>query len=551
MKKLLISITVAGVALAACGGGSGSSRQRNDALPGATGTTLQGTTATTTNDVPTTAPSSGATATTVDPAVTVPVTYPGNGATTTSIPSTSTTDYSGIANVLAKSFDPQKPCAQGGLCKLGDRGPGGGLVFRVDPHGAAWRDPSSKNVVVAHYWEIAPRRWSSGPAGRVGIPFGCVKFPNLRDFGEYDVQLQLAKNCGPTSVAVVAKQVVGSSATDWYLPSAEDLNLARGVITRDAAYDDSERPFEWATASSVDRMSGSARYWTSDTRECGVGTCPRVVVLNGDGAEYSLPCSIGTPRDTSCGSQDIGIVRPVRAFGFTAGFSCSAGGRCAVGDIAPDGGVVFTAPSGPSTDQVIGQLLLDPDESSPVRLTEWCARAPQRADKTTAGVSDKFLNNNSAYLYDDGTPAHYPCGVLNGGTYRFDVGSNLEIGGYNATASSIVVPTSGDLKLLCSSLRNAPVPAGFYSDVWQGSDGKSKPGLATFRNCGLPAGSVKLTPGLKGIWSSTSAGLNKAWAWDFASNSMVQADIRDRSYTVVLIKYSRAKVLVPSVAPLK
>jgi hypothetical protein len=109
-------------------------------------------------------------------------------------------------------------CAQGGTCKLGDTGPGGGRVFYVAP------DLLMANGKGARYMELYPE----------GFPFtfgDCERKEQVIatrsniGSGLSNTRL-LTKKCP----AMTNTSVQIGTANDWFIPSIEELQLARNFI---------------------------------------------------------------------------------------------------------------------------------------------------------------------------------------------------------------------------------------------------------------------------------------------------------------------------------
>ena len=109
-------------------------------------------------------------------------------------------------------------CAQGGSCKLGDTGPGGGRVFYVAP------DLLMANGKGARYMELYPE----------GFPFtfgDCERKEQVIatrsniGSGLSNTRL-LTKKCP----AMTNTSVQIGTANDWFIPSIEELQLARNFI---------------------------------------------------------------------------------------------------------------------------------------------------------------------------------------------------------------------------------------------------------------------------------------------------------------------------------
>ena len=113
-------------------------------------------------------------------------------------------------------------CAQGGKCKLGYIGPGGGTVFYVAP------DQLMVNGNGSRYLEVAPieaekkMEWSCSWRSR------ALKTKTRIGSGAFNTSL-MKKACPGFYDAVLD---VGGAKADWFIPSKDELNqmckLARG-----------------------------------------------------------------------------------------------------------------------------------------------------------------------------------------------------------------------------------------------------------------------------------------------------------------------------------
>ena len=109
-------------------------------------------------------------------------------------------------------------CAQGGSCKIGDTGPGGGIVFYVAP------DLFMVNGKGARYMELYPQgyKFTFGTCERNKEVIATRS--NIGS-GLSNTRL-LAKKCGlmtNTSIQI-------GNVTDWFIPSLEELKLASSFI---------------------------------------------------------------------------------------------------------------------------------------------------------------------------------------------------------------------------------------------------------------------------------------------------------------------------------
>lgn len=188
-------------------------------------------------------------------------------------------------------------------CQLGNTGPGGGLVFYVDPAGFACDDGATCTAL-----EGAPAGWSGEADDPIGV--WCMEdqpgFAALStDGGTYDsfsttIGTGLANTraiveaCGPATAAGVASAYTGGGQDDWYLPSmGEFLLLARPM-------------FDTGTTQVWNGLNNGWVYWTSSQAD------PDFI---GPNAAYNggIPMTegnggIGTVK------TDPATVHPIRAF---------------------------------------------------------------------------------------------------------------------------------------------------------------------------------------------------------------------------------------------
>ena len=105
-------------------------------------------------------------------------------------------------------------CAQGGKCKLGDIGPGGGTVFYVAP------DQLMVNGNGSRYLEVAPieaqkkMKWS--------CPTGSTALKTKTRIGSGAFNTSLMKKACPGFYDAVLN--VGGAKADWFIPSKDELN---------------------------------------------------------------------------------------------------------------------------------------------------------------------------------------------------------------------------------------------------------------------------------------------------------------------------------------
>lgn len=117
-----------------------------------------------------------------------------------------------------------KSCAKGGVCKVGDRGPGGGTVFIT---------PSTKGNATGKYFEAAPRGWYGLEDDPQGL--WCKVEVDVAGATGTEVGTGLANTdaiiavpqCAVGTAAAVARAYAGGGLTDWFLPSRDELILLK------------------------------------------------------------------------------------------------------------------------------------------------------------------------------------------------------------------------------------------------------------------------------------------------------------------------------------
>lgn len=579
---ILLTALMAATLLMSCGSNAESGRDRNDAnattstvvssstsLSGASSTTVPTTAAPTTSaapsttssttvaptttklsNAPTTMPAATTTTQAKAAASTIPVTFPQQAPATTVPVTTTTLALSTEELLVAQSFNPKLTCAKGGVCRVGDIGPAGGKVFRVDARGEVVFDPATKALALAHYWEMAPRNWSGTTTD---LPMACSSEGGARNvMSEYvDTRREaLLGACGSSSAP--GRIAAYQPANRWYLPTVADLETMQdsGIFgpasEPDALKNDA---FAWEDNS---RAKSARRYWTSDFVDCGGGLCPKVYVPGsaGTGNSYVLPClaisqSYANPTRVNIKRcrDAVAQARPIRAFGFTADFTCAFGGKCVVGDIGPSRGLVMYSGSfasqnrdfarpGKSTGYEYVELMVRPDlDLSEVESTIWCSGNGLGATSTGIG----YGITNSLALVDSGSPSHLPCEVLNSQIYGRMFGINLPPAPANADQFEFI-PSRDELETLCRATLNTPINKGYFEGGRTGTSAQPGPWLekAPYDYCGL---STNVGEQVAGIWSSSLAGSGSAWAWSFKDRAMVKvpiADLKsDKRYVVV------------------
>jgi hypothetical protein len=130
-------------------------------------------------------------------------------------------------------------CATGGVCALGETGPGGGKVYYV--HASGTFDCGATLSQTCKYLEVAPNTWSGGAVDPlklwatstysstdiVSITDDSSAYNNASGIGlGYQNSLAIVGQGNDTTTAAgSARAYGGGSQSDWYLPTTAELNL--------------------------------------------------------------------------------------------------------------------------------------------------------------------------------------------------------------------------------------------------------------------------------------------------------------------------------------
>ena len=109
------------------------------------------------------------------------------------------------------------PCSQGGPCRVGDQGPGGGTVVYAAPTVQRW----------GQYLEVAPEGWSGGADPSLTWCDRAVSASTRTGLGEGRENTErLGANCPGSQVAVAVLGYRGGGLADWGVPSRDELRKA-------------------------------------------------------------------------------------------------------------------------------------------------------------------------------------------------------------------------------------------------------------------------------------------------------------------------------------
>ena len=239
-------------------------------------------------------------------------------------------------------------CATGGTCKVGDAGPGGGIVYYVHRGNFACGPTLAANCNIL---EVAPGGWSGVAADPAklwavtanqtadvvpnppldGIANDSAAYNNALaiGLGYKNSDLIVAQGNDTTTAAGVARAYTGGSKTDWYLPTTAELNLLCQWNHRVTQNVTTVCIGSTATLNTGIGASGSGfvssvdYYWSSSENL----------------ANYAWSQQFDFGSQSTSLKNYTWYVRPVRAF--AALTTCATGGTCIVGDRGPGGGIVY------------------------------------------------------------------------------------------------------------------------------------------------------------------------------------------------------------------
>jgi hypothetical protein len=189
-------------------------------------------------------------------------------------------------------------CANGGVCVVGDRGPGGGIVFYVSA--ALFTSTGSTCNTACKYLEVAPATWKS--AGVTSADDPSLNWSNNIDVatgqdmltvttergfsadwnperfnwkigqGFYNTSVMKVSGATSTAQAAVFAYAGISTPGQWFIPSMNELNelckYARGQTTGDpevwcAGIEDNPGTLKTGTANDLGGFIGQSGYWSS------------------------------------------------------------------------------------------------------------------------------------------------------------------------------------------------------------------------------------------------------------------------------------------------
>ena len=435
MKLRASLLSIALIALSACGGSSdSSSRNRNGLLdttsvPGAGSSTVPGaltipslpgvpTTIANATTLPTVVPTTiakpVATSTTlpmlipVATSTTLPTLIPVATSTSTTVAPV-TTVPSVVSQAIAKSFKDafsKGGCGTGGMCTISretkDKGPKGGAIIGVSEAGFATSNPAVAN----HFLEM-------------GLPKKITSCNGLSSTN-YRVLTSKASNSIDRTKELFTSECIRSAdfSDDWYIPGDEEMSYVTDFLQ-------GCRPSICSRFAKGNSFKDSERYLTSST-DCGLGS-----TFFYPSHRYLVQApTCFTERALSGLKHEVWVI-PVRSFGSTVR-ACAVGGPCKTGDIGPYGGIVLQTVNKPETPTKFFEALTSPEF---LHFGPWCGDFIRLGRSTQGALSGR---DSTEMMRNDNTSG-LPCDAV------LNQENNSMMG------KEFFIPSRDELKLLCST----------------------------------------------------------------------------------------------------
>ena len=223
-------------------------------------------------------------------------------------------------------------CSAGGantVCKVGDIGPSGGIVFY----------DAGKDEYWGRYLEIAPKECEGvkipwRPAGNTKTVYtniGGYSAAELRvlakgvGMGQFNTRAINVQLGAGTYAAKYVDDLICGGVDDWFLPSKDELDLAYNLLAQnrvggnDTPIGGFNKGYYW-TSTDYNNTTAWAQYFMDGQQ------FDRVQTLSGNKLPPANPFR----------------VRPIRAIKTNnVVLACAQGGVCKIGDVGPGGGKVF------------------------------------------------------------------------------------------------------------------------------------------------------------------------------------------------------------------
>jgi len=236
-------------------------------------------------------------------------------------------------------------CGNGGSCRVGDVGPGGGRIF-YDAGSLQWWG----RYLEARRVDVLGVPWSLRPQEAVFEGDSAVVLRRRIDakaigMGAVNTSRIVAQSGRGRYAASIVDRFAAGGKSDWFLPSKDELNAlynyraVRGMSSLpDGPYwtsTEASRNIAW-----YQLFQDGTQFSDSYLLAATTGNKVRTRNIKYPGTTFpSMRYGIVAVRAFPAGSG----VEPPTTFPALTGKSCTDVGPCAIGDIGPAGGVVFYA----------------------------------------------------------------------------------------------------------------------------------------------------------------------------------------------------------------
>ena len=189
-------------------------------------------------------------------ATTVPQATTTVAATTTTVAATTTTVAATTTTVAATTTTVALACASGGLCAVGDTGPGGGIVFYDAGSVQSW----GRYLEAAPFGDEVQRTWATGGNQSAAVSGADGTAIGTGEQNTADIVAQ-SGNVAATSAAVYCSELVSGGQSDWFLPSKDELNLMyTNLHSASTPLGGFSSVYYWSSSESDDNGAWSQRF---------------------------------------------------------------------------------------------------------------------------------------------------------------------------------------------------------------------------------------------------------------------------------------------------
>ena len=238
-------------------------------------------------------------------------------------------------------------CREGGTCKVGDRGPGGGVVVH-DAGATTWwgRYLEARVIPAATGIPWAPNESTANQA--VFLP-GVLSQLRQRvrskgvGFGRLNTAAIVATYGEGNYAAAVASRFRGGGQADWFLPSKDELDLIYRHLHVGRTSLARLNVAVWTSTEASDSFAWYQLFQDGTQFTDANGIIPGLKMNKADTQSRAHVGSNFAPTPFQLYAMRAFSDGPMRppADDFSNGSPCAAGGLCRVGDVGPGGGIVF------------------------------------------------------------------------------------------------------------------------------------------------------------------------------------------------------------------